>query len=184
MASPRALAAFGQRAKRSSGDKEVPTSRPSSARPLTLAQQFLALQAAALTRSGTGRLDRERLEWEFSLRPSPLGREYRLRLIYHRDQPPSVVVVDPHLVQLANGRRLPHVYQQSPPRLCLFLPGNREWLPTMTLTTTFVPWAMQWLYFFEDWLATDDWQGGGVHPEEANDKPIPKAHPRNRWWRR
>lgn len=33
-----------------------------------------------------------------------------------------------------------------------------------------VPWTSLWLYFFEDWLATDEWKGGGKHP--AEDEPI------------
>jgi hypothetical protein len=35
----------------------------------------------------------------------------------------------------------------------------------MRLDQTIVPWAALWLFFFEEWLATDEWKGGGVHPE-------------------
>jgi hypothetical protein len=37
----------------------------------------------------------------------------------------------------------------------------------MRLDKTIVPWATKWLYYFEHWLATDDWQGGGEHPGDA-----------------
>ncbi|AIQ89412.1 protein of unassigned function [Methylobacterium oryzae CBMB20] len=33
----------------------------------------------------------------------------------------------------------------------------------MLLGRTIVPWAILWLWFFEDWLATGEWRGGGVH---------------------
>ena len=52
-------------------------------------------------------------------------------------------------------RPLPHVYH-DPLRLCLTLPGTREWTGTMRIDQTFVPWATTWLYHFEDWLISDD----------------------------
>jgi hypothetical protein len=33
-----------------------------------------------------------------------------------------------------------------------------------------VPWAYLWLFYFEHWLATDEWQGGGKHPGEDDAK--------------
>ena len=26
-----------------------------------------------------------------------------------------------------------------------------------------------WLFYFEEWLASDDWKGGGMHPRDADD---------------
>jgi hypothetical protein len=52
-------------------------------------------------------------------------------------------------------------------RLCLFLPGSREWNGDDPIALTILPWASLWLYFYEVWHATGEWLGGGVHPEEA-----------------
>jgi hypothetical protein len=82
----------------------------------------------------------------------------------------------PDLVELAEGRKLPHVYQQNPARLCLYLPGTGEWQPWMRIDQMIVPWTSLWLYFFEDWLATDEWKGGGKHPDE--DEPIRRGRDR------
>jgi hypothetical protein len=79
---------------------------------------------------------------------------------------PRVFVDDPDLLALADGRRLPHVYEQQPPRLCLYVPETGEWTPAMRLDQSIVPWAMLWLFYFEEWLVSDEWKGGGVHPGE------------------
>jgi hypothetical protein len=31
---------------------------------------------------------------------------------------------------------------------------------------TIVPWAALWLFYFEEWLSSDQWKGGGEHPGE------------------
>ncbi|MGH8092034.1 MAG: hypothetical protein ACREIF_00990 [Chthoniobacterales bacterium] len=32
----------------------------------------------------------------------------------------------------------------------------------MRLADTIVPWTSRWLYFYEIWLATGEWMGGGI----------------------
>jgi hypothetical protein len=87
-----------------------------------------------------------------------------MRITFQRAETPSVFVTDPDLAALAGGRPLPHVYH-APLRLCLTLPGEREWVGTMRIDQTFVPWATTWLYYFEEWLISDEWKGGGEHPD-------------------
>jgi hypothetical protein len=38
-------------------------------------------------------------------------------------------------------------------------------LALVALDQTVVPWASLWLFYFEEWLASDVWKGGGIHPE-------------------
>jgi hypothetical protein len=73
-------------------------------------------------------------------------------------------VEQPNLLELAGGRKLPHVYGQQPTELCLHLPRIREWSGEMRIDQTVVPWAALWLYYFEEWLVSDEWKGGGEHP--------------------
>ena len=40
----------------------------------------------------------------------------------------------------------------------------------MTIATTIVPWLSLWLYYYEIWLATGSWQGGGVDHEPKSEK--------------
>ena len=34
----------------------------------------------------------------------------------------------------------------------------------MRVDQTIVPWTTLWLFYFEDWLSSDEWKGGGLHP--------------------
>ena len=132
---------------------------------LTVAQQFVNLKMNPLTR-GEGCMASGRLIWRFQARPSPVSRTYSLRLTYAQGQAPQVFVEEPNLVVLAAGRPIPHVYSEAPVRLCLYLPGTGEWGGRMLLDRTVVPWCALWLWYFEGWLATGEWKGGGLHPSD------------------
>lgn len=133
--------------------------------PLTAAQQYVNLRANPLS-SGDGVLRAGAFIWRFDASPSPLSRVYRIRIEMACDLPPRVFVDDPDIEVLAGGRDLPHVYR-NPTRLCLYLPGTQEWQPWMRLDLTIVPWTALWLFYFEDWLASGEWKGGGMHPADA-----------------
>ncbi len=45
-----------------------------------------------------------------------------------------------------------------------WMPKKREWRPQMQLSDTYIAWTAEWLWYFEDWLATGIWAGGGEHP--------------------
>lgn len=74
---------------------------------------------------------------------------------------------------------IPHIYvnQKNPslPFLCLFDPYNREWSTSDLIADTTVPWTARYLYFYEGWLLTGKWLGGGRHPSQeelVNDRQI------------
>jgi hypothetical protein len=130
--------------------------------------QYSALAACPLV-VGLGAQHRKGFSWDFEARPTPLSRQYKLRLKYQEGKAPEVFVIEPDLVELANGKRLLHVYSQKPTKLCLYLPKTGEWNSSMLISKTTVPWAILWLYYFEDWLRTGKWNGGGVHIESEKD---------------
>jgi hypothetical protein len=134
--------------------------------PLTVPQQYHGLRGNPVS-AGEGRLGIGTLSWRYSVMPTLLSREYAVRIEYRQGGTPQVYVEDPDLTILAAGRRLPHVYDQSPTRLCLYLPGSGEWESWMRLDHTIVPWTALWLFYFEDWLHSDEWKGGGQHPAEG-----------------
>ena len=140
-------------------------------RNLTAAEQYFALRSCSAC-TGSGQLERGKLRWDYTARPTPLSREYSLRLDFKqaRTPVPKVWVRDPDLVELSEGARLPHVYEQKPARLCLYLPGTGEWSPSLLITETIVPWSILWLFYFEDWLSTGGWAGGGIHPGKKNER--------------
>jgi hypothetical protein len=129
---------------------------------LTAAQQFINLRGNPVS-AGDGFLHAGRFSWTYDTSPSALSRDYRIRIEMDHDLSPDVFVEDPDLDALAGGRDLPHIYH-DPTRLCLYLPGTPEWRPWMRLDQTIVPWTSLWLFYFEDWLASNEWKGGGEHP--------------------
>ena len=131
---------------------------------LSLPQQYLFLLRSK-TIAGEGVLGPRRLEWRFRAQPTPLSRSYQVTLVLKRDGTPDVRVVDPDLRLLAGGRDLPHIYH-DPDRLCLYLPRTGQWDSSKRLDLTIIPWTHLWLIYFEEWLVSDDWKGGGRHPGE------------------
>ncbi|WP_038368523.1 hypothetical protein [Bosea sp. UNC402CLCol] len=139
---------------------------PVHPRELTLSQQLVNLRSNPLS-VGDGGIAGGELVWRFRASPSPVSRVYDLRLTYVEAEAPKIFVDEPDLTLLANGVRIPHLYSERPARLCLYLPEAYEWRSSMLLDRTMVPWAILWLWYFEDWLATGEWRGGGVHVSEG-----------------
>ena len=131
---------------------------------LTLPQQHLFLTRNRDLVEGAGELTPTELTWRFDVRPGPLSRTYAVRLRYGIGSSPDMFVDRPGLRSLSGDRCPPHLYH-DPDRLCLYMPGIGEWDPTKRLDQTVVPWTYLWLEYFEDWLATDVWRGGGNHPD-------------------
>lgn len=138
-------------------------------KPLTAAQQFINLRSNPVSQ-GAGRLRGGAITWRYSASPSPLSRVYNIRIDFKQGGVPRIFVEAPDLHVLAGGRRIPHLYQQTPPRLCLYLPRTFEWQSWMRLDQTIVPWTALWLFYFEEWLVSDDWKGGGTHPGDIDNE--------------
>ena len=115
-------------------------------------------------------LGRRELHFKYLVKPSMFGRQYQCLLRFRPRDTPSAYVLAPDLTQLTGDRALPHIYpcDLSGTKLCLWLPGSGEFTPRMRVIETFIPWTARWLDYFEDWLSSNVWHGGGEHP------PAPK----------
>lgn len=100
--------------------------------------------------------------WRGWVQPTPLSERYELRVDYRVGQVPKVTVLSPDLEQRPGGDDLPHTYREG--YLCLYLPRAKEWVASMSIATSIMRWALLWLYFYEIWLKTGTWEGGGEHP--------------------
>lgn len=98
---------------------------------------------------------------------------YKVRVVYRLGQHPVVNVIDPPL-KARDGGRLPHVY--SGDNLCLYHPDYDEWSGGRVIAETIVPWISEWLYFYEVWLVTEEWLGGGEHPPSGKNKRHESSH--------
>ena len=132
----------------------------------------LVVQAGVLRsvfpNSEVKRKGEDSLTWTHTLTPSPLSDNYQVKLHYRRNQGVNFYVIKPKLVLASGHSKLPHVYSTPEQQLCLYYPKTKEWDVSMLYTRTIIPWACEWLYHYELWVATGDWHGGGIaHENEA-----------------
>ena len=112
----------------------------------------------------TGSICAGLMTWQGDFTPSALSDTYRLKIVYRVGELPKAYIVSPKPLPLAEGAtKLPHTYNYSDgkQRLCLFLPGVGEWDSSKPIATTIVHWAVHWMYYYEFWLTTGKWLGGG-----------------------
>lgn len=142
------------------------TALPAPPKP-SLAQRAFELRALAWPGASVVLRAGRELQYRFTISPSAFGRQYQCLLLMKPDsRMPTMLVLEPDLVVLAEGRRAPHIYPHVGPgvSLCLWWPKRREWHPQMKLVDSYLAWTAAWLWHFEDWLATGKWSGGGEHP--------------------
>lgn len=102
------------------------------------------------------------LSWKGKIRPTPLSDEYTIYLKLEKKKI-EVRVTDPKKLKLHPGEeRLPHVYSTPKQILCLFYPDGKEWNSGKLISDSILPWTSEWLYFYEIWLITGEWKGGGT----------------------
>jgi hypothetical protein len=103
------------------------------------------------------------LSWHGRVKPAEYTECYWIELDYRTNTRfvprPRVFVRDP-LLKLRLGRGCPHRHGDHEP--CLYYHHGTEWNKGMLLADTIVPWTSRWLYFYEIWLATGEWMGGGI----------------------
>jgi hypothetical protein len=97
-----------------------------------------------------------------NIKPSELSRIYKVKLSYALGKSPDLIVVDPPLQLNEKGEHSPHLYKDN--LLCLYYPVKNEWNSSRVIAETIIPWVSLWLYYYEVWLLTGIWKGGGEHP--------------------
>lgn len=132
------------------------------ARPLTLAKQAYRMSLACPWFKLCDKRRQAEVTWVGDIRPSALSSSYTVRIRARLGREPEVRVASPRLRIRAGARSLPHVYGDG--SLCLHTLG--EWQPSQFIADLIVPWISSWLYFYEIWLATGSWLGGGTHSEK------------------
>lgn len=129
-------------------------------------QQLIGIDG--LFKNGKGYVKKDVLSWQGVIRPLPLSREYTIRIVYRPGTRPATFIVKPSFKDLADGRVVPHLYSQKKQKLCLFMPRYREWEPYQHISETIIPWTYLWLFYFEEWLFSNEWKGGGEHPKSED----------------
>jgi hypothetical protein len=95
-----------------------------------------------------------------NVKPSALSPNYKIKIQYTLDKNPKVKVISPKLTIHPKRKNLPHTYVGE--YLCLH---HNEFSKTDDyISETIIIWTTWWLYFYEIWLSTGEWLGGGTHP--------------------
>ena len=128
----------------------------------------------ALERSYPGcfcELKRNVLTWRALITPTVLSRGYQVQIEYNGHRMPKVTVSGDSLRGLSKPN-FPHHYdidiESNRVRICLCLSSELDY--TKPFSETLVPWAAEWLFHYEIWLATGEWRGGGIHPSRRKTK--------------
>lgn len=102
-----------------------------------------------------------RLICSVTLKPTPMSIRYTVQICYQHRRRPKVTVVNP-VLETRPDEALPHVYPGD--ELCLYY--DDEFVGTENfIADTIVPWASEWLYFYETWMTTGSWLGSEApHP--------------------
>jgi hypothetical protein len=124
-------------------------------KPLTPAEQAYFLKRAF---PGFRILSvRNHLRCVGALQPTATSDTYTVEILYEVPTRPRVRVLKPEL-RLAPGKnKLPHVFREND--LCLHI--SEDWRADLRISEFIVPWISFWLYFYEFWLLTGEWLGGG-----------------------
>ncbi len=114
------------------------------------------------------------LIWIQKVQPTPLSKTYDLTIkMKSSDRFPKVYLYNQKILQSKDDypkhcyKRVFKSINNEYVQICLFLPG--EWRKDMLIANTIIPWAIEWLYFYELWRITGKWLGGG-HEFEGKKK--------------
>lgn len=96
--------------------------------------------------------------------------KYKVRIDYNYIGIVSVYLLEPN-IDMSNsteihtyGMHFHGAYKREVPELCLKHPKIDDWKPSTLLIDSYIPWATEWTEFYELWVLTGVWYGGGVHP--------------------
>lgn len=95
--------------------------------------------------------------------------KYKIRLDYYATGNPEVYIVSPAIDMSSPmeihtfGLKFHGAYNKKLPCLCLTYYDIDKWNSSVLLTESYIPWAIEWTEFYELWLLTGIWYGGGVH---------------------
>ena len=139
--------------------------------PIPLIQQKVAICTNFKGSICSINKSKKQLLWTAKIKPTPLSKEYTVILIYQLGRSPEVWVVGDELEKL-DSLDFPHKFKVDDKnkmvRICLY--RYSEFNSRKLIANTIIPWTIEWLYYYELWLATGKWLGGGEHPENGAPK--------------
>ena len=136
--------------------------------PITLANQDGWIQSYFPNFKLEPIRNRNAYVWKGTLQPTPFSEIYTIKIKYTFRRAPKIYVLSPTLKSFDGKTRIPHTYESNRP--CVYLPRSGEWTDQKLIAETIIPWTSLWLFYYEVWLSTGEWLGGGVHLAEGEAK--------------
>lgn len=101
------------------------------------------------------------------IKPTYESNEYLINIKHNKNEQPIVCVVKPNIYDLTKGKKPPHVYKftQKTCKICLYM--KSDW-NNKNYDSDLIPWISEWLFYFEMWLITSKWHGGGHSDEKIS----------------
>ena len=93
--------------------------------------------------------------------PTIVSKSYDVKICFDKYSGVDVYVINEILEVAKNRKTLPHVYSHKEQKLCLYSWKKRQWTKEKLISSTIIPWASEWLEFYELWLISGKWLGGG-----------------------
>ena len=140
-------------------------------KPISLLQQMVAL--CSIYKDSKCKIDKRKkqLFWYGTIKPTAFSKEYSVVMTYKLWESPQVWVLGEELEKL-DETDFPHKFDVNAEakmvKICLY--RHLEFNVYKFLANTIIPWTVEWLYFYELWLATGEWLGGGEHPGDGEKK--------------
>ena len=115
--------------------------------------------------------------------------KYKLKIIIGTYGDYECFIISPQ-ISYANGMP-PHIYFGDSKvdevnkvfkelHICLHLPGSDEYSIDAPIMETIVSWAIKWTEFYELWLLTGVWYGGGKHASDDVEKTLLSKESKNK----
>lgn len=140
-------------------------------KPISLFDQKISLKMAY--KGSSCEIKGKALLWMGNIQPTPISRIYTVVLKFRMWETPQIWIMGDALKNL-DSPDFPHKYDididKKIVRVCLY--RYREFNTYKLLSNTIIPWTIEWLYFYEIWLATGEWCGGGEHPNSGAIKEL------------
>lgn len=105
---------------------------------------------------------RNKLKASGRIQPTPRSLWYSYEILYWYKKKVQIFILDPLIKTEHNGKKAEHLYNDG--SLCLFFPKAKEFNSSKLIIEYVIPWISLWLFYYETWLVTGKWLGGGIHP--------------------
>ena len=113
----------------------------------------------------TGSSPSHKLVLKGSVQPTSMSPVYLVKITYSHNIMPQIEVLSPSLKIHPGKHKLPHIFEGD--MLCLHFKEFSHY--KSYIANTIIVWVTWWLYFYEIWLVTGEWKGGGIEHIKTDD---------------